>query len=274
MVGRYKIIRGIPSAAPGGPKIVMDATDIALAGIVNSSNVSVLRHDVNPAYLAPSGSYTLTGRDRGLGRTLTAQRATVGKIASEPLFNNNPAINCLAADVNGGPDLTMDDFWRDGVNITWIAVVTIDPVLKASPRAAHIASIVRRDTPSNKIWLQLSMDATGRIVFTNSEATAAIPAANVPAANTAFVVAARYNFSTNKLGIFLNNSTLVAEATPGNVIDFTAQDQISIGGPGNITTSDRGWIGKIARVVTFTSALTDPYLTTAIDALKAKYGIA
>lgn len=274
MVGRYKIIRGIPAAAPGGPKIVMDATDTALAGIVNSSNVSVLRHDVNPAYLAPSGSYTLTGRDRGLGRTLTAQRATVGKIASEPLFNNNPAINCLAADVNGGPDLTMDDFWFDGASMTWIAVVTIDPVLKASPRAAHIASIVRRDTPTNKIWLQLSLTPTGEIVFTNSEVYATIPAGSVPAANVPFVVACRYGFGSNKLSIFLNNNTLINEVTPSNVIDFTAQDQISIGGPGNITKANRGWIGKIARVVTFQSELSSTTLATAIDALKAKYGIA
>lgn len=269
-MGRYRIIRGVASASGGVlPEVSMDATDIVLAEISPPGGAAVIRHDVNPAYLEAVDDYTLYGRDRARGRLITAQRPTVAKIAAEPLFKNMPAINCLANVGAGGCDLTMDDYWRDNANFTFVAVATIDPVLKASPRSARLMSIVTQNPVATLITLGLT--SGGNLSVGGFGGSASILSGSVPAANVPFVVWGQYSFGDNLFRIGINNSTIVDDGAPSSTPDFTTADRIGIGSPTDVTTSDSAWHGKIARATTFTSNMSASYLTTVIEALQNKY---
>jgi len=274
MVGRYKVIRGVQSAAPGAlPKISMDATDAILAGIVNSANAGALQFDIKPSSLAASGSFSLLGKDRGLGKTVSAQRATVAKIASEPLFNNKPAINCLAADGDGGSDLTMYASPPAGLNFTWFAVLTIDSVLKATPRTARI--LVVNDPVSKATIATLQLTPSGGIAFiaNNGVVQSSIGVGSVPAANTPFVVAGSYNFGTLTSRVYLNNNTVIDEDVAATNPVFDPSYVMGIGSPTYLTTGNLAWHGKIARIVGYRAALSSDLITTVMNALKAEYGV-
>lgn len=274
MVGRYKVIRGVQSAAPGAlPKVSMDATDAILAGVVNSSNVAALQFDIKPSVLAPSGSYSIFGKDRGLGKTISAQRTTVAKIAAEPLFNNKPALDCLAADANGGSDLTMYGAPPDGSNFTWFAVLTIDSVLKASPRIARI--LVVNDPVSKNTISTLQLTGSGGIAFLarNGDTQASIVSGSVPAANTPFVVACSYNMATKTSRVYLNNNTIIDEKVLAANPTFDPSYVMGIGSATYLTTGDLSLRGKLARVVTYRAALSSDLITTVMNALKAEYGV-
>lgn len=267
-MGRYRIIRGVEAASGGVlPSISMDATDAILASVAPPNGAPVLRHDINPAYLSAVSPYTLYGLDRCSGKEITAQRSTVEKIASEALFNGFPAINCLAADADGGSDLTLKDYLRSGF-FTFVAVVTIDAVLKAAPRAARLVSIVAQP---NSTLISFGMTSSGNISIIGFGANAAIPAGSVPAANTPFIVWGQYSASANKFQVGINSSEVVDDAEPTSTVEFNVTDQMGIGSPTTATTSNLAWHGKIARLLTFKSSLGASYLDTVINTLNSKY---
>lgn len=279
----YTIVRGLPKA-PGSllPTIDMSTTDVILAGVTSTGRKRLIQHDVNPKILAPATEYTIYGKDRGSGKIVAAKREDlVTKTPVDALFNNKPTINCLLnEDSVRGADMTLYDYIPNGQSFTWIAVVSIDPILKSTPGAARIVAQIAPIGEASRYRFTLGMVTGGTIRFTLNGTTtydATVPLPNVPAANTPFVVAAQFNFSDLSMKIFLNDPSTprgTATATETPPLTFSERDILGVGGTSDITVSSQSWHGKLARFLNYRAPLTTAQLTAVFNALKTEYGIA
>ncbi|MGO1161746.1 LamG-like jellyroll fold domain-containing protein [Brucella sp. C7-11G] len=270
MIGRYKIIRGVPGSGTNLlPKISMDALDVVLANIKGADNVPRILFDVRPDMfqLAPTG--LLAGRDRASRRDIWANRNAQTVIANDPLFNNQPVFNYDVDGAGATSDLVMEGVNLPERSFTVFAVCSYSAALTGAGRIFGLLN-----SASNATTLQMSKLSSGNLLFGSGSvaATAAyISSGYVPAANRPFVVCGVYDDETKYSHIYLNSVALndVSDAP----LAPTFYDDAVIGFGANGRNTSTGWRGKIARISMFRGALTPAQIASVMAAMKIKYGV-
>jgi hypothetical protein len=270
---RYNPDRPVPAVA-GLKKVDLNVLDQALLSVQDAQGIPLLKYDVRANELAPLNAYTLTGKDRISDKTLIQSRTAGTVIAADPLFNNRPTLNFgVGTGTNGAysSDLRLESPLPP--SFTGFVVLSIAAALKNTPTNARILSFMKGTTSVGYLLLQ----STGNILFGNSVSpaqAATILAANVPAADTPFVITYSYSRATGKVRIYLNG-VFAGEGTASVAFDtLDPALKIGIGGLAGQGTAT-GWLGRIPRPLTMTEGVqTDAQVAMTTAALKAYYGIA
>ena len=269
-----KVVRGVAPPTNSGtlPKVSNGLLDRILAGVANDQGISLIKYDVNPAFLAPATGFSMYGVDRANGVPLQAARSAVTKVAADAAFNGRPVIEFTAGSgdtINQSSDLRMEIQPPD--SFTVFVVASIAASLKTTPVTSRLIFFGE----PGKTICSLSLLSTGTVSFgtSSSSAESAIPVGNVPAANVAGVYAFTYDKVANMNGIYLNNATMIDNYTPPTPYAFSSATRIGFGGPAR-ASSAAGWLGKLGRADLFTGVLSTANFTTVMNGYKAEFGIA
>ena len=269
-----KVVRGVapPTNSGGLPKVSNNSLDRLLGGVANDLGVSLIWHDVNPAFLALTTDYSMYGVDRANGVPVQSIRSAVTKVAADAAFNGRPVIEFTAgsgATAGQASDLRMEIQPPD--SFTVFVVASIAASLKAALATSRLIFVGE----PGKTICALSFLSNGTMSFgtASSAAESAIPAVSVPAANVAGVYAFTYDKEANTNGIYLNSATLIDSSTPTTPYAFSSATRIGFGGPAGVNVAG-GWLGKMARADLLTGVLSPANLATVMAGYKAEYGIA
>ncbi len=262
MIGRMKILRGVPAPATVLPQVKMNSLDTVIASLRNDAGRSAIRYDLDPEHLSPVPGYKLSGFDRASARAILGSRASLSRLASDPAFNGAPVVSI---DNTGGMSSDLTIFGPPTASFTLVSVASIAADLKGAPAIARLMSLMDGSTVRGYI----SMLASGAIA---SSGVASISVGDVPAANAAAVYVHTHDATTRVNRIYLNSDVLRASAVSSAPIEINEQMRVGIGGPAG-TSASGGWRGKIARSLVFEGALTANQISVLVAALKQRYGI-